>query len=108
MPFGIQSPRVHGIGVRLQLHGGRVITFSVVKERYGWAVRTGECMTTPFWSRAVAIREAHCLADSLRRHGQVAHVIIEGAPPQDDTGLGEGSRSFQPDYPGSGRPGDIQ
>lgn len=56
-----------------------MITFNVVKEQFGWAVRTADSMTTPFWSRALAIREAHSLAASIRRHGQLAHVCVEAA-----------------------------
>lgn len=54
-----------------------MITFNVVKEQHGWAVRSGACMMTPFWSRDLAIREANCLADAIRRHGQHTEVIIE-------------------------------
>lgn len=54
-----------------------MITFSVVKEQHGWAVRSGACMMTPFWSRDLAIREANCLADAIRRHGQLTEVVIE-------------------------------
>ena len=54
-----------------------MITFSVVKEQHGWAVRSGTCMMTPFWSRDLAIREANCLADAIRRHGQHTEVVIE-------------------------------
>ncbi len=56
-----------------------MITFDVVKEEYGWAVRMGKCMTTPFWSRKQAIREANCLAGAIRRHGECAEVVVEGA-----------------------------
>ena len=55
-----------------------MITFKVVKEQHGWAIRTGEGVTTPFWSRASAIREAHCLAAAIRCHGEYTEVIIEG------------------------------
>ena len=58
-----------------------MIIFSVVKETHGWAVRMGERMTTPFWSRDLAIQEAHCLADAIRSHGEVAKVVVEGAAP---------------------------
>jgi len=58
-----------------------MITFNVVKEPHGWAVRMGQRMTTPFWSRDLAIREANCLADALRRHGECAEVIVEGGEP---------------------------
>jgi len=36
-----------------------MITFDVVKEEHGWAVRMGKRMTTPFRSREQAIREAN-------------------------------------------------
>jgi len=52
-------------------------TFKVVKERFGWAVHLGDGMITPFWSQALAIREAGRLCESLRRHGAAAEVVIE-------------------------------
>jgi hypothetical protein len=60
-----------------------MIIFDVVKEEHGWAVKMGQRMTTPFWSRAVAITEANCLAAAIRRHGALTEVVIEGgsAPP---------------------------
>jgi hypothetical protein len=36
-------------------------------------------MMTPFWSRDLAIREANCLANAIRCHGECAEVIVEGA-----------------------------
>jgi hypothetical protein len=54
-----------------------VITFKVVKERHGWAIRTGEEMMTPFWSRELAIREADRMAAGLSRHGALTEVYIE-------------------------------
>lgn len=54
-----------------------MITFKVVKERHGWAVRSVASMMTPFWSRDLAIREANCLAEAIRRHGQLTEVVIE-------------------------------
>lgn len=54
-----------------------MITFKVVKEQHGWAVRMGEQMTTPFWSRVLAIREADRMAAGIRRHGAVTEVLIE-------------------------------
>jgi hypothetical protein len=60
-----------------------MITFSVVKEQHGWAIRIGERMTTPFWSRDVAVREASCLADAIRCHGECSEVIVEGADPSE-------------------------
>ncbi len=56
-----------------------MITFEVIKEQYGWAVRMGERVKTLFWSRDLAIREANCLADAIRCHGECAEVIVEGA-----------------------------
>lgn len=58
-----------------------MITFNVVKETHGWAIRMGERMTTPFWSRELAIREAYCLADAIGFHGECTEVIVEGADP---------------------------
>lgn len=58
-----------------------MITFNVVKDQHGWAVRMGDRMTTPFWRRDLAIREAVCLADAIRRHGEGAEVIVESAAP---------------------------
>ena len=61
-----------------------MITFNVVKEQHGWAIRMGERMTTPFWSRDLAVREANCLALSTRRHGECTEVLVHDcnhAPP---------------------------
>jgi hypothetical protein len=55
-----------------------MITFKVVREQYGWTIRTGDCMSTPFWSRDVAIREANGLARGIRRHGEFVRVVVEG------------------------------
>jgi hypothetical protein len=55
-----------------------VITFNVVKEPHGWAIRMGERMTTPFRSKDLAVREANCLAQAIRRHGERTEVVIEG------------------------------
>jgi hypothetical protein len=60
-----------------------MITFNVVKEQHGWAVRTGKAMTTPFWSREHAVREANCLADAIRFHGAVAEVVVDGSDPNE-------------------------
>ena len=58
-----------------------MITFNVVKEPCGWAIRLGERMTTSFWSREVAISEANALAAAIRRHGERTEVVVEGAQP---------------------------
>ncbi|THD65253.1 MAG: hypothetical protein E7813_15535 [Bradyrhizobium sp.] len=55
-----------------------MITFNVVKEQHGWAIRADDMMT-PFWSRDLAIREANCLARAIRCHGECADVIVENA-----------------------------
>lgn len=56
-----------------------MVTFRVVKEQHGWAVRMGESMSTPFWSRRLAIREAGGMAAGIRCHGVIAEVLIEDA-----------------------------
>jgi hypothetical protein len=56
-----------------------MITFNVVKASHGWAVRTGGQMTTPFWSRGLAIREAGAMAAAIRRHGVCTQVFVEEA-----------------------------
>jgi hypothetical protein len=78
-----------------------MITFKVVKEQHGWAIRTGAGVTTPFWSRDSAIREAHCLAAAIRCHGECAEVIIEGAVQSDPRKMVKGSSSL------GGRPATI-
>ena len=60
-----------------------MITFDVVKEEHGWAIRMGKRMMTPFWSRERAIREANCLADAICCHGECAEVLVEGADPSE-------------------------
>ena len=62
-------------------------TFQVVRESCGWSVRLGDGMTTPFWARDLAIREANSLCDALRSHGQAAEVVIEGMNPVDPLGV---------------------
>ncbi len=72
-------------------------TFRIVKERFGWAVRLGDRMSTPFWFQAPAIREAQRLSEALRRHGLVAEVVIEEEP--NETTIDPASR----EDPGDGR-----
>ena len=60
-----------------------MITFNVVKEQHGWAIRMDKRMMTPFWSRDLAIREANCLARDIRCHGESAEVIVEDAVPNE-------------------------
>jgi len=54
--------------------------FKVVKEVYGWAVRSDEGMMSSFWSRALALKHANNCAEMLRRHGEQAQVIVEDGP----------------------------
>jgi hypothetical protein len=61
----------------LRLQRGVMITFNVIKEQYGWAIRTASGMTTPFRTRDAALREAECLANSIRGHGQCVEIIVE-------------------------------
>lgn len=64
---------------------GEKICFRVVKEPYGWAVRMGEGMMTPFQSQTMAIQHASGIVEALRRRGEFAEVIIEQtvcAPPR--------------------------
>ena len=64
-----------------------MIIFNVVKEQHGWAIRTDERMITPFWSRDLAIREANCLAEAIRRNGECTEVIIDGTDPNGATNI---------------------
>jgi hypothetical protein len=56
-----------------------VITFEVVKEPYGWAIRRDHRMMTPVWCKALAVEQARRMVEALRRHGQSAEVWIEDA-----------------------------
>ena len=60
-----------------------MITFNVIKEQHGWAIRMGERMKTVFWSRDLAIHEANCLAAAIRCHGECAEVIVGGDDPNE-------------------------
>ena len=67
-----------------------MITFNVVKEKHGWAIRLGEGMTTPFWSRDLAVREANCLADAIGCHGGHTEVVVEATDPNEPHKSGAG------------------
>jgi hypothetical protein len=43
----------------------------------------GERMVMPFRSRDLAVREATCLADAIRCHGECTEVIVESAEPNE-------------------------
>lgn len=62
-----------------------MIIFKVVKERHGWAVRMGQRMTTPFWSKDLAVLEANRLAASIRRHGERTEVVVENHEPRESS-----------------------
>ncbi|MFN4177992.1 hypothetical protein [Phenylobacterium sp.] len=55
----------------------QMICFRVVKEPYGWAVRIGEGMMTPFTSRSLAFDHANGMAEALRGQGEIAEVVVE-------------------------------
>jgi len=78
-----------------------MITFYVVKEQHGWAIRMGERMTMPFWSRDTAVREANCLADAIRCHGECTEVMVEGAEPNKPARGITGSNSLGRDSAGA-------
>ena len=83
-----------------------MITFRVVKEQHGWAIRMGEGMMTPFWSRDLAIRQANSLAAAIRCHGECAEVIVEGADQGDRRKMVKGLSSVsagRPSCAGAGR-----
>jgi hypothetical protein len=74
-----------------------MITFTVVKEQHGWAIRMGERMVMPFRSRDLAVREATCLADAIRCHGECTEVIVESAEPNEPARGIKGSNSLSGD-----------
>ena len=74
-----------------------MVTFNVVKEQHGWTIRIGERMTTPYWSKDLAIQEADCLADAIRCHGECAEVTIDGADPNEQPKMIKGSSSSRRD-----------
>lgn len=57
-----------------------MITFEIVKEPYGWAVRRDDCMMMPAWCKAVAVEEAQRMVSALHRHGQQAQLTIAKVP----------------------------
>jgi hypothetical protein len=82
----------------LRLSALRVVmhTFKVVKEPHGWAVRLGDGMCTPFWSRTQAIREANRLCEALRLHGVSAEVVVDEEPTRTTKPAGAAFRSGPP------------
>ncbi len=54
-----------------------MITFEVVQESYGWAVRRDARMMMPAPSRAVAVAAALGMVRVLREHGELAELSLE-------------------------------
>lgn len=71
-------------------------TFKVVKEPHGWAVRLDPGMCTPFWSQALAVREAEQLCRSLRAHGVAAEVVVQAERPTVAAGAVRAQDRFHP------------
>ena len=70
----------------------RRVEFRVVKEPYGWAVRLGDEMMTPFRSRRQAIDHANRFVQALRRQGEHAELRVEDGPPAEATGASPSPR----------------
>lgn len=62
---------------------GETVTYRVVKEPYGWAVRMQNGLMTPFRSQKRATDHARGLADLERALGRAAVVVIDQAWPTD-------------------------
>jgi len=71
-----------------------IISFRVVKEPYGWAVRLGEGMMTPFRSQALALQHASVIAEALRRRGEFAEVVVEDFASPDSDSVASASRGW--------------
>jgi hypothetical protein len=64
-------------GQRPSTPAASVITFEVVKEPYGWAIRRDHRMMTPVWCKALAVEQARRMVAALRRRGESAEVWIQ-------------------------------
>lgn len=62
---------------------GETVTYRVVKEPYGWAVRMPKGQMTPFRSQKRATDHARGLAGAQRALGRPAMVVIDQAWPTD-------------------------
>lgn len=58
-----------------------MLTFDVVREGHGWGIHMEQHMTTHFRRQDAAVHQAHLLAASIRRHGVLVAVTVQGAPP---------------------------
>jgi hypothetical protein len=59
-------------------------SFRIVKEPYGWSVRIGAGVMTPFRSRRVAVQHANGFVAALRARGERAEVVVEDESDGDD------------------------
>jgi hypothetical protein len=82
--------------------GAGLIRLRVVKDDYGWSIRIGEHMTSPFRRREVAIREANRLAADIRGRGGQAEAIVEDAAAIEQSGSRAATASSSSRYSGSG------
>lgn len=62
---------------------GETVTYHVVKEPYGWAVRLPGGAMMPFRARKAALGQAAALADRRRAAGEGAQVALDEAWPTD-------------------------
>ena len=56
-----------------------MITFEVIRDSHGWAVRRDNSMMMPASCRAAAVAAAEQMVSALSRHGQPAKLEITGA-----------------------------
>jgi hypothetical protein len=63
-----------------------IVTFKVVKEPHGWAVRLPQGAMMPFRWRRLALDQAKALAKSCNRAGGAADVELDAARPTDSRG----------------------
>jgi hypothetical protein len=71
------------------------ISFRIVKEPYGWSMRMGDGVMTPFRSRESALRHANGVAEALRRQGDLVEVVLEKTFAE-EAGLAQGLRRRSP------------
>ena len=79
-----------------------MITFNVVRETHGWAIKVDGGMKVPFWSRDLAIIEAECLAASINRHGECTQVIV-AEDDRTERAMPTNTSSLRSTFPGSGQ-----
>ncbi len=77
---------------------GGTITFEVVKETYGWAIRRDRQMMSPVWCKALAVDQAQRMVDALRRHGERAEMKVSDI--DDEAGGPAQAPAPEPGHPG--------